>query len=73
MHSYPHFSMPTVHPCQSDHSTGGGSDRYTAVRDYHHHQVRMAVGGRVIGPELSFREMSDRELAGDALPDAIDF
>ena len=68
MHSYPHFFMPSVHPGRSDHSTAGGNVQPTAVSDHGHHQVRVATGGRVIE-----RELSDRELAGDALPDAIDF
>ena len=68
MHSYPRFCLPSVHPGHPDHSARGGSAQYTAVRDHTHHQVRVAIGGRVIE-----HERSDRELAGDALPEAIDF
>ncbi len=68
MHSYPHFSMPSVHLAHSDRPAVGGSGQRTAVGDHGHHHVRVAIGGRVVE-----RELSDRELVGDALPESIDF
>jgi hypothetical protein len=68
MYSVPHFSMPSVHVRRADHPARGGSERHPAVSDSRRPQVRVAVGGRVID-----RELTDRELAADALPEAIDF